>query len=450
MKKVSNLGITFLNIFVIIIFLVILNFSLNTSDKAKQLYDIATRSNFFSRLALKISTGTARSSTYLAQGVFSKRELDYQQAEDLFLGSYSNYRILLSDQQLLNSQLSSEFLHDQFEDIKIDFEELLDKTHPNYLHTDFAKEILIKTNLLSKDILAEESRLWINETTVMRDLFGLDARNKFFVGALSFIFVITQLFLFFVSRNRSSLVKKNQEQNIQLIRQTRLSTLGTLSAELAHEINSPLMVIDGRIKLMEQTIDSGNPDLNKIKNNLDIVKRNSNRIQSIIRSFKTMANDGSNDSVELVNLNDIFKDVVEIVTGKAKRHRVRISPPNHNQLAPVIIIANKVQLVQVITNIVSNAIFAVQDLEERWVKLEYETNLETGKVKIYITDSGKGIPPEVAEKMFLTFYSTKPSTDGTGLGLSISKKIIEKHNGELIYNPECPNTQFVITLSYQK
>lgn len=450
MKKVSNLGITFLNIFVVIIFLVILNFSLNTSDKAKQLYDIATRSNFFSRLALKISTGTARSSTYLAQGVFSKRELDYQQAEDLFLGSYSNYRILLSDQQLLNSQLSSEFLHDQFEDIKIDFEELLDKAHPNYLHTDFAKEILIKTNLLSKDILAEESRLWINETTVMRDLFGLDARNKFFVGALSFIFVVTQLFLFFVSRNRSSLVKKNQEQNIQLIRQTRLSTLGTLSAELAHEINSPLMVIDGRIRLMEQTIESANPDLNKIKNNLDIVKRNSNRIQSIIRSFKTMANDGSNDSVELVNLNDIFKDVVEIVTGKAKRHRVRITPPDNNQLAPVIIIANKVQLVQVITNIVSNAIFAVQELEERWVKLEYETNSETGKVKIYITDSGAGIPPEVAEKMFLTFYSTKASTDGTGLGLSISKKIIEKHNGELVYNPECPNTQFIITLSYQK
>lgn len=448
MKKVSNLGITFLNIFVIIIFLIILNFSLNTSDKAKQLYDIATRSNFFSRLALKISTGTARSSTYLAQGVFSKRELDYQQAEDLFLGSYSNYRILLSDQQLLNSQLSSEFLHDQFEDIKIDFEELLDKTHPNYLHTDFAKEILIKTNLLSKDILAEESRLWINETTVMRDLFGLDARNKFFVGALSFIFVVTQLFLFFVSRNRSSLVKKNQEQNIQLIRQTRLSTLGTLSAELAHEINSPLMVIDGRIKLMEQTIESANPDLNKIKNNLDIVKRNSNRIQSIIRSFKTMANDGSNDSVELVNLNDIFKDVVEIVTGKAKRHRVNIVPPNHP--TPVIIIANKVQLVQVITNIVSNAIFAVKELEERWVKLEYETNSEIGKVKISITDSGAGIPPEVAEKMFLTFYSTKASTDGTGLGLSISKKIIEKHNGELIYNPECPNTQFVITLSYQK
>jgi len=296
--------------------------------------------------------------------------------------------------------------------------------------------------------LAEESRLWINETTVMRDLFGLDARNKFFVGALSFIFVVTQLFLFFVSRNRSSLVKKNQEQNIQLIRQTRLSTLGTLSAELAHEINSPLMVIDGRIKLMEQTIESANPDLNKIKNNLDIVKRNSNRIQSIIRSFKTMANDGSNDSVELVNLNDIFKDVVEIVTGKAKRHRVSIIPPNHP--TPVIIIANKVQLVQVITNIVSNAIFAVKELEERWVKLEYETNSEIGKVKISITDSGAGIPPEVAEKMFLTFYSTKASTDGTGLGLSISKKIIEKHNGELIYNPECPNTQFVITLSYQK
>lgn len=448
MKKVSNLGITFLNIFVIIIFLIILNFSLNTSDKAKKLYDVATRSNFFSRLALKISTGTARSSTYLAQGILSKRELDYQQAEDLFLGSYSNYRILLSDQQLLNSQLSSEFLHDQFEDIKIDFEELLDKAHPNYLHIDFAKEILFKTNLLSKDILAEESRLWINETTVMRDLFGLDARNKFFVGALSFIFVVTQLFLFFVSRNRSSLVKKNQEQNIQLIRQTRLSTLGTLSAELAHEINSPLMVIDGRVKLMEQTLESETPDLNKIKNNLDIVKRNSNRIQSIIRSFKTMANDGSNDSVELVNINDIFKDVIEIVTGKARRHRVSIIPPARPQ--HIVIIANKVQLVQVITNLVSNAIFAIKELEERWVKLEYEINSETGKVKIYITDSGAGIPPEVAEKMFLTFYSTKTSTDGTGLGLSISKKIIEKHNGDLVYNPECPNTQFVITLSYQK
>lgn len=448
MRKLSNFGITFLNIFVVIIFLIILNFSLNTSDKAKQLYDVATRSNFFSRLALKISTGTARSSTFLAQGLLSKRELDYQQAEDLFLGSYSNYRILLSDQQILKSQLSSEFLHDQFEDIKIDFEELLDKEHPNHLHADFAKEILIKTNLLSKDILAEESRLWINETTVMRDLIGLDARNKLYLGTLSLIFVITQFFLLFISRNRSSLIKKNQEQNIQLIRQTRLSTLGTLSAELAHEINSPLMVIDGRVKLMEQMIENKNSDFEKLKNNLDIVKRNSNRIQSIIKSFKTMANDGSNDSVELVNLNDILKDVIEIVTGKAKRHRVSISLPSYQN--PIIVIANKVQLVQVITNIVSNAIFAVKELENRWIKLEYELIVETGKVKIYITDSGAGIPEEVAEKMFLTFYSTKASNDGTGLGLSISKKIIEKHNGELIYNPECVNTQFIITLSYQQ
>lgn len=448
MKKISNLGITFLNIFVVIIFLVILNFSLNTSDKAKQLYDVATRSNFFSRLALKISTGTARSSTFLAQGVSSKRELDYQQAEDLFLGSYSNYRILLSDQKILSSQLSSEFLHDQFEDIKIDFEELLEKDHPNYLHSDFAKEILIKSNMLSKDILAEESRLWIYETTVMRDLIGLDIRNKFFIGAISLIFVITQFFLLFISRNRNSLIRKNQEQNIQLIRQTRLSTLGTLSAELAHEINSPLMVIDGRIKLMEQMIDSKNNDFDKLKNNLDIVKRNSTRIQSIIRSFKTMANDGSNDSVELVNLNDIFKDVVEIVTGKAKRHRVNISLPT--QQKTIIIIANKVQLVQVITNLVSNAIFAVKDLDERWITLEYEADQTTGKVKIFITDSGKGIPEEVAEKMFLTFYSTKASTDGTGLGLSISRKIIEKHNGELIYNPNSLNTQFIITLNFQK
>jgi len=92
-----------------------------------------------------------------------------------------------------------------------------------------------------------------------------------------------------------------------------------------------------------------------------------------------------------------------------------------------------------------NSMQAVSSLEEKWISLEAERTTD-GYVKLKITDSGRGIPPEHRSKIMEPFYTTKPVGQGTGLGLSISAGIIKTHNGTLDINTQSPNTQFVITL----
>ena len=102
------------------------------------------------------------------------------------------------------------------------------------------------------------------------------------------------------------------------------------------------------------------------------------------------------------------------------------------------------QIVQVMLNLINNAYDAVLSDKSAWIEISYEV---TGtRLIIKVTDSGRGIPEKIAEKIMQPFYTTKAVGQGTGLGLSISKGLVEDHGGTLSYNPKSPNTQFVLEL----
>lgn len=105
---------------------------------------------------------------------------------------------------------------------------------------------------------------------------------------------------------------------------------------------------------------------------------------------------------------------------------------------------NKIQIEQVLMNLISNSIDAIESLPEKWIKVRI-THIENFYL-LRVIDSGKGINPETVEKMMNPFYTTKPIGQGTGLGLSISKGIIEKHHGTFEYQLFDGHTSFVITL----
>ena len=102
------------------------------------------------------------------------------------------------------------------------------------------------------------------------------------------------------------------------------------------------------------------------------------------------------------------------------------------------------QVEQVILNLLNNAIDAIELNETKWVKIDF-LKKETSII-ISVTDSGKGIPDDIVEKIMQPFYSTKETGKGTGLGLSISKGIIENHKGTLTYDGSIGNTRFLIEL----
>lgn len=102
------------------------------------------------------------------------------------------------------------------------------------------------------------------------------------------------------------------------------------------------------------------------------------------------------------------------------------------------------QLSQVILNLISNAVDAIMHQPEKWVELKI--TLQNEMIIFSVTDSGNGIPKEVAEKIMQPFFTTKEIGKGTGLGLSISKGIVEDHQGKFYYDENCKNTRFCVEI----
>jgi C4-dicarboxylate-specific signal transduction histidine kinase len=230
-----------------------------------------------------------------------------------------------------------------------------------------------------------------------------------------------------------------EEQMMKNLNTARLAAVGEMAADVAHEINNPLTVIDlhaGKLKRLQ----TGLPD--EVSHSIDKVQQMVKRIGKIIKGLKSLSRDGHADPLVAFSISSMLEDVKMLVEMKVRSHDIRFDVviPDSSLQA----IGREVQISQVLVNIIGNAVDAVTGLPDKWIRVEVK---ELGdKVYFYITDCGKGIPPELQEKIMHPFFTTKGVNKGTGLGLSISKNIIEEHDGHLQYNKESPNTQFVFTL----
>lgn len=206
------------------------------------------------------------------------------------------------------------------------------------------------------------------------------------------------------------------------------------------------MVIDGRLKILHNDLKAIPTTTERMHKNVEIIKRSSQRIQGIIKSFKTMSKSGENDPFELIELSVIFDEVKDLVMQKMNDEHIDFEIGDVG--SEFYIEARRIQIVQVLTNLINNSMDAIKKSEHPWIKLDSE--IKDDQIIICVNDSGPGISAEHVASIFDPFYSTKGSAEGTGLGLSISKKIMKEHGGDLIYNPEHPNTQFILTFRYKK
>ena len=448
LKKNSLAFSIILNSLITIIFILVLFLAAKSTRNSTLHQQSAMRSQFLSRITLKTSVGMGKARHHLLNALSTNKLSELLNSEEQFLASYSNYKLLLSDQRIRESHYNSAQYLPFFDELQTDYNILLADETKSLSNKNLLHKMVQMTNQLSQDLLTEESVIWYRESQQLRQfIFDKDNDKLIFLG-LTILFIITQFLVMYFIVTKNRLIKKINLQNEQIVQQTRLSTLGVLSAELAHEINSPLMVIDGRLKIIEANITNA-PHLNeKIQTNLDIIKKNSNRIHSIIKSFKTMANDGTNDEFNWFPLQNLFDEVKEITNARCLKKQIKLSLKDATNLPNIW--CNKVQLTQVLTNLVTNSIDAVRHLDHKWINIDVENNELQDMIKIIITDSGDGISPEIVNKMFQSFYTTKSSNEGTGLGLSISKKIMLEHDGDLIFNADSPNTQFILTLKKKK
>lgn len=218
----------------------------------------------------------------------------------------------------------------------------------------------------------------------------------------------------------------------------KFSELGMMTAGITHEISNPLSVIVGKVsQMLKRDSYSLNPE--DLKNGLELIQSNAERITTIINSVREYIYSNKDKNEDFISLKEIIDDVLVFYGQRLKNHGIKLHLNNINK---VYLSGHKGQLEQAFLNLLSNSFDAVDNLPEKWI--EISAVLTNENIQVYVKDSGHGIPKEVSSKMLDPFFSTKKEK-GTGLGLSLIRGIAQKHGGSFKYI-EAPNTTFLLEL----
>lgn len=241
---------------------------------------------------------------------------------------------------------------------------------------------------------------------------------------------------------KKQMQKNLEKEQLRTLHAEKMASLGELAAGIAHELGNPAAAINAWLDVVESQYERGLLDPELFIKMIPKVRREACRIRDIIRGMLAYARDGSRDPFQTENPYLLLNQVLENCSYKIKKSGVGVELDVSNQYLSVECRATEIS--QMLINLVLNCCDAIQNLDDKWVKVSI---LDQGDDVVYrVTDSGKGIPPEIAENMFNPFYTTKPVGKGTGLGLSIAKTIVENHQGQLFLDPSAEHTSFVVRL----
>jgi two-component system sensor kinase FixL len=218
-----------------------------------------------------------------------------------------------------------------------------------------------------------------------------------------------------------------RHQREELAHVSRISTMGELASSLAHELNQPLTAILSNAQAAQRFLAANPTDLEEVREILKDIVQDNSRAGEIIRRMRRLVKKEGLEFAPL-DLGSVIGDVVLLARSDAVFHNIRVSLEIDPDLPPVR--GDKVQLQQVLLNLLLNAFDAMRDCpaNEREIRLRAERD-GARMATVAVRDHGTGLGSEKLETIFQPFYTTK--RDGLGMGLSISRSIIEAHGGHL-------------------
>jgi C4-dicarboxylate-specific signal transduction histidine kinase len=221
----------------------------------------------------------------------------------------------------------------------------------------------------------------------------------------------------------------------ELAHVTRLTTLGQLAASIAHEVNQPLAAIVADANASLNWLAAAEPELERVRETLAAIATDGHRAADVIQRIRQLATKTEPRKVRL-DVNDVVRDVVALVRAEVARYEITLALDSASPLPSVV--ADRVQLQQVVLNLVMNAIEAMASVTGRPRMLVIRSERgEDDMVRVAVRDTGVGIAASDVDRVFGAFFTTKPG--GMGMGLSISRSIIEAHGGRLWAAPNEPD-----------
>jgi signal transduction histidine kinase len=229
----------------------------------------------------------------------------------------------------------------------------------------------------------------------------------------------------------------------QLSRMSRVVTMGELTASLAHELNQPLGAILNNAQAARRFLKAKKPDIKEVQTALDEIIRDDRRAVETVANVRALFKPGEAKRSPL-DLKQTMLDVEKVLRADAmtKGISLKLKLPNHLP----IILADKTALIQAVINLVINAFDSITEAVDGSREVEVDvTQPDPACVRVGIKDTGKGIDPSIADKLFQPFVTTK--AEGLGMGLVIVRSIINRHGGDLrVFSNQSRGATFEFTL----
>jgi len=246
---------------------------------------------------------------------------------------------------------------------------------------------------------------------------------------------------------RQSAEEALKKTEAELGRVARVTAMGELTASIAHEVNQPLAAVVTNANACLRWLSADPPNFDEAREALRRITRDGNRAGDVIARIRAVLK-RSEPVARRLDLNEIVREIVALTQSEVERRGASLRTDLAVNLPSVM--GDRVQLQQLLLNLVINALDAMNALTDRPRVIRIRTYApEPKSISAAVEDSGVGIDPERAARLFDAFYTTKP--DGLGMGLSISRSIVEAHGGRLWATPnEGPGATFHFTLQSEE
>ena len=241
---------------------------------------------------------------------------------------------------------------------------------------------------------------------------------------------------------RQEAERRIQDLQAELLHASRLSVMGQMASTMAHELNQPLTAVMNYLEAGRQLIATGMGGPERVSEMMEKAIAQAQRAGEVIRQLRGFVSKGETER-RIQNLNQLVEEALALALVGARQRGVRASLELDHSLPPVFV--DHVQIQQVVLNLVRNAVEAMEEVERRELTIGTRAIPEQGMAEVIVADTGPGIAPELADRLFQPFVTTKAT--GMGLGLSICREIVEAHDGRLSAAPgPSGGTVFRVTL----